>query len=203
MPSTMPMRDPILDLFFAGQNNDQGRFVLPPGFVDPEPPNRFEARLFGINTGLGVIIQAAKIKSYVGARGLSQMNPPVILAANNFRNDQADAYAACYWGSLLGKFLGIKLALQYTLVHEQLQGGQTNRERGDDAFNMAFGIQQIFGRAPAGLSLDLRGGGPDLNNSLAGRSVLAAQRRQLRFRGAGVSPSPAAMMTSRPAYGSR
>jgi hypothetical protein len=161
--------------------------VFPPNFPDPEGVTRTEARLFGVNTGLGLIIQAAKIKSYVGAMRLSMTTPPTILAPLNFRGDQADAYAACYWGSLLGKFLGTASALNYIAVHEGTQGGQSARERGNDAFNMAFGVLQIFGGPGArNLQLDTRGQ-PDLTKSLAGRSVLAAQRRQLRFLGPGTT----------------
>lgn len=194
-PAPVKPRDPLTDLFFDGVNNDKGRFMLPPNFPDPESVTRTEARLFGVNTGLGIIIQAAKIKSYVGAMRLSGRvptsqggaSPPVILAPLNFRGDQADAYAACYWGALLGKFLGTATALNYIVVHEGTQGGQSARERGNDAFNMSFGVLQVFG-GPNGrnLQLDTRGQ-PDLTKSLAGRSVLAAQRRQLRFLGPGTS----------------
>jgi len=189
MSAMSAMRDPLRDLFFSGQNADGPRFTLPPGLPDPEPVNAVERRLFGVNTGLGIIIQAAKIKSYAGAFGLANMTPPVLLAPFNFRGDQGDAYAACYWGSLLGKFLGLQTARAYVLAHEAFQRGQSATEQRQDVFNMLFGIDRVFRLAPPGLNLDLRGGGADLNNSLAGRSVLAAQRRQLRFQGPGVAPS--------------
>jgi hypothetical protein len=196
MSTTSAVRDPLTDLFFDGVNNDKGRFMLPAGIVDPEKATAAEARLFGVNTSLGIIIQAAKIKSYVGATRLSGLVPvaqgglatPILSAPFRLRGDQADAYAACYWGSLLGKFLGISTALNYIVVHEGTQGGQSGTERGNDAFNMAFGVLQIFGNGGQNLQLDTRGQ-PDLKKSLAGRSVLAAQRRQLRFLGPGVSPS--------------
>src|SRR5262249_10343982 len=112
------MRDPITDLFFDGQNNDKGRFMLPANFPDPEPVNRVARQQFGVPAGLGIIIQAAKIKPYVGAMRLTRATPPVLLAPFQFGGDQADAYAACYWGSLLAKFLGLATARQYIVTHE-------------------------------------------------------------------------------------
>jgi hypothetical protein len=169
MPAMTMLRDPIRDLFFDANGN---RWMLPAGLGDPEPVSRAERRSFGVNAGLGILIQAAKTKSYAGAANLARQG---LLQMVRLRGDQADAYACCYWGTLLGKFLGFDTARQYILVHEGTQNGQSRRERSQDVFNLSYGLEQVFRLAPPGLPLDPRGGA----DSLAGRSLAAARNGQL------------------------
>src|SRR5262245_28188470 len=118
MTMTAPaLRDPISDLFFDPNGN---RWVLPAGVGDPEPVTGAERRLFGENSGLGILIQAAKVKSYAGAANLARQGQ---LQMTRLRGDQADAYACCYWGTLLAKFLGLEAARAYIVVHEATQRG--------------------------------------------------------------------------------
>jgi hypothetical protein len=170
------MRDPVHDLFFDEET--AARYVLPAEFADPEPENAAERRLFGDDTGPDSVIQAAKVKAFVHALRLARSGQ---LAGSGLHGDQADAFAACYWGALLGKFLGESRALQYVSAHEQFQRGQAWGEATKDVFNMGYGIRTVFGQAPPDLPLDARGG----EDSLLSRSLKAAQQGQLNFQGTG------------------
>jgi hypothetical protein len=152
-------------------------FMLPPNVPDPEPISALEGRVFNGSGFLFTFIQAAKIKSYAGAFALSMNGtlPP----STRLRGDRADAYACCYWGSLLGKFLGPRLARLYIALHESDRRNQSRGEAFMDAFNLNFGVE-LFLAAPPGLPIDGRmRRGRATNDSLAQRSVKAANAGQL------------------------
>ncbi len=152
-------------------------FMLPPNVADPEPISALEGRVFAGSGFLFTFIQAAKVKAYAGSFALSQNG--TLPASTRLRGDRADAYACCYWGALLGKFLGPRLARLYIALHEADLKNQSRGEAFMDVFNLNFGVN-LFLAAPPGLPIDgrVRNGKPT-NDSLAQRSVKAANNGQL------------------------